>query len=199
MIEHNPRRIEILATQLAQTTVLRGDAADRELLLSENIEDVDVFCAVTNHDEANIMSSILAKRLGARKVMALVARPSYLDVVEGGEIDIAISPQQVTIGSLLTHVRRGHVVNVHSLRRGTAEAIEVIAHGTKNTSKAVGRLITDLPLPSGTVIAAVVRGAQIIMSHHNAMIEPNDRVIIFLADKSKIRQVERLFQEEVKI
>lgn len=199
VIEHNARRIEILATQLTKTLVLRGDASDKELLLSENIEEMDVFCAVTNHDEANIMSAILAKRLGARKVMALVVRPSYLDVVEGGEIDITISPQQVTIGSLLTHVRRGHVVHVHSLRRGTAEAIEVVAQGTKNTSKAVGRLIKELPLPSGATIGALVRGNQIIMAHHNVPIEAQDRVIIFLVDKSKIRQVERLFQEEGKL
>jgi len=196
IIERDPLRAEVMATQLTKAIVLRGDAADKSLLLNENIDDVDVFCAVTNHDEANIMSSILAKHLGARKVMALVNRPSYLDVVEGGEIDIAISPQQVTVGSLLTHVRRGHVVNVHSLRRGAVEAMEIIAHGTPRSSKVVGKAIKDIPLPSEASLGALVRDARILMAHHDLVIEEGDRVILLLVDKRKIRQIERLFQEE---
>ncbi len=195
IIERNSVRIESLATHLSSGIVLQGDASDRELLLSENIENTDVFCAVTNQDEANIMSALLAKRLGARKVMALVSRPSYFDLVEGGEIDVVISPQQVTIGSLLTHVRRGHIVNVHSLRRGTSEAIEVIVEGNKNSSKIIGRRSKDLPLPAEASILAVVRGDLVIMGHHNPIIESGDRLIVFLLDKRKIRQVERLFQE----
>lgn len=196
VIEHNKIRVETLATQLTKSIVLSGDASDKALLLNENVEDIDVFCAVTNRDEANIMSAILAKHLGARKVMALVARPSYLDVVEGGEIDIVVSPQQATIGTLLTHVRRGHVVNVHSLRRGTAEAMEVIVHGTPNSSKAVGRALKDIPMPSAATVGALVRGQHIMMAHHDLVIEAGDRVIVFLADKRCIHQVERLFQEE---
>ncbi len=196
VIERNGQRIEFLATELSTSIILHGDVSDKDLLLSENIDDIDVFCAVTNQDEANIMSSILAKHLGARKVMALVGRPSYLDVVEGGPIDIVISPQQATIGSLLTHVRRGHVVNVHSLRRGTAEAMEIIADGNKHNSHVVGRAIKDIPLPTGATIAAIVRGNRVIMGHYDVVIESNDRVIIFLVDNRKVRQVERLFQKE---
>lgn len=196
VIDHARARVELLAAELTHSIVLHGDASDKELLLSENIEDIDVFCAITNHDEANIMSAILAKHLGARRVMALVSRPSYLDVVEGGDIDIVISPQQVTVGSLLTHVRRGHMVNVHSLRRGTAEAIEMVVKGNTKTSKVIGRAIKDIPLPHLTTFCAVVRQNQIIMPHHDVVIETNDRVILFLADKSKVRQVERLFQKE---
>lgn len=196
IIEKNKNRIEILATHLTNGIVLQGDASDKELLLAENIEDTDVFCAVTNSDEANIMSSLLAKRLGARKVMTLISRPSYLDLVEGGDIDIVISPQQATIGSLLTHVRRGHVVNVHSLRQGTAEAIELIADGQKHSSKVVGRALKDIELPEGVMIGALVRGNQVFMGHHNVVIESGDRVIVFLIDKRKLRQIERLFQEE---
>jgi hypothetical protein len=129
-----------LSEQLSRAIVLQGDAADENLLRQENIENVDVFCAVTNDDEANILSAMLAKRMGARKVMALINRVSYVDLVESsGIIDVAISPQQATIGSLLTHVRRGDVVKVHSLRRGAAEAIEAVAHGDYKTSKVVGR------------------------------------------------------------
>ncbi|MEJ2425726.1 MAG: Trk system potassium transporter TrkA, partial [Candidatus Thiodiazotropha sp.] len=127
------------AELLDMTIVLHGDAADEDLLLEENIENTDVFCAVTNDDEANILSAMLAKRLGAARVMALINRPSYVDLVQSGPIDIAISPQQATIGTLLTHVRRGDVVQVHSLRRGAAEAIEAVAHGDRGSSKVVGR------------------------------------------------------------
>ncbi|MGD8575828.1 MAG: Trk system potassium transporter TrkA, partial [Thiohalophilus sp.] len=129
LIDHNPDRTRAISNELSKTMVLCGDAADEELLLEENIEKTDVFCALTNDDEANILSSMLAKRLGARKAITLINRAAYVDLIQSGEIDIALSPQQSTIGSLLAHVRRGDVVKVHSLRRGAAEAIEAIAHG----------------------------------------------------------------------
>jgi trk system potassium uptake protein TrkA len=174
--------------------VLQGDAADEDLLLEENIEDTDVFCAVTNDDEANILSAMLAKRLGARKVMALINRAAYVDLVQSGAVDIAISPQHATIGTLLTHVRRGDVVMVHSLRRGAAEAIEAVAHGDKVSSKVVGRAVEDIKLPEGTSIGAVVRGDEVIIAHHDTVIESEDHVILFLTDKRRITDVERLFQ-----
>ena len=174
--------------------MLHGDAADEELLMDENIEHTDVFCAVTNDDEANILSAMLAKRLGAQKVMALINRAAYVDLVQSGIIDIAISPQQATIGSLLTHVRRGDVTAVHSLRRGAAEAIEAVAHGDEKSSKVVGRAIGDLKLPSGTNIGAIVRGEEVIIAHHNTVIEADDHIILFVIDKERIPDVERLFQ-----
>lgn len=194
LIDHNIDRSTALANELEKTIVLLGDAADEELLLEENIENTDVFCALTNDDEANILSAMLAKRLGARKVMALINRASYVDLVESGDIDIAISPQVATIGSLLTHIRRGDMVNVHSLRRGAAEAIEAIAHGDKTNSKVVGSTIEDLKLPQGTTIGAIVRGDQVIIAHHDTVIESEDHVILFLMDKNRIQEVERLFQ-----
>lgn len=194
VIEQSQARAQILAAELNNTVVLHGDAADRELLLDENIQETDVFCAVTNHDEANIMSSILAKRLGAHKVMALINRSAYVDVIEGGDIDIAISPQQATIGSLLTHVRRGDVVNVHSLRRGVAEAIEAVAHGDKKSSSVIGRKISEITLPAGTTIGAIVRQDQVIIANDECEIAPEDHVILFVIDKTQIAQVERLFQ-----
>ena len=194
VIERDNRRAKYLSETLDKTIVLYGDAADQELLLEENIEHTDVFCALTNDDEANILSAMLAKRLGARKVMSLINRPSYVDLVESGIIDIAISPQQVTIGTLLTHVRRGDVVAVHSLRRGAAEAIEAVAHGDPSTSKVVGRRIEDIKLPPGTTIDAVVRGEEVVIAHHDTVIEPEDHVIMFLMDKQTITEVEQLFQ-----
>ena len=190
----NPQRTEDISNQLESTIVLCGDASDKDLLLDENIENTDVYCALTNDDEANILSSLLAKQLGAKKVMALINRAAYVDLIQSGEIDIAISPQQVTIGSLLTHVRRGDVVKVHSLRRGAAEAIEAIAHGDKHSSKVVGRQIEELKLPPGTTIGAIVRNSEVIIAHHDTIIQPEDHVILFLVEKKYVEEVEKLFQ-----
>ena len=194
IIERDPDRARVISEQLNKAIVLVGDAADEELLLEENIDSVDVFCALTNAEEANILSAMLAKRLGAHKVMALINRPSYADLVESGTIDIAISPQQVTIGSLLAHVRRGDVVKVHSLRRGAAEAIEAVAHGDARESAVVGRKIEDLNLPKGTNIVTIVRGDEVIMAHHDTVIESDDHVILFMTDRRKIDKIENLFQ-----
>ncbi|MFN2309623.1 MAG: Trk system potassium transporter TrkA [Gammaproteobacteria bacterium] len=194
LIERDPERARDLSEQLDKTVVLIGDAADGTLLLEENIENTDVFCALTNDEEANILSAMLAKRLGAHKVMSLINRASYVDLVQSETIDIAISPQQATIGSLLTHVRRGDVVAVHSLRRGAAEAIEAVAHGDRSNSKVVGRAVQDIKLPQGTTIGAIVRGEQVIIAHHDTLIESSDHVILFLVDKRRIADVERLFQ-----
>lgn len=194
LIEHDARRCRALAETLERTMVLHGDAADESLLREENIERADVFCAVTNDDESNILACLLAKRLGARKVIALVNNPAYVDIIQGGGIDIAVSPGQVTIGALLTHIRRGDVVAVHALRRGAAEAIEAIAHGDTGTSLVVGRRLGALPLPAGTTIGAITRGERLIFPHHDTVVEPEDHIILFLADKLRVPEVERLFQ-----
>ena len=197
LIEFDAERAKVLSEELTNTIVLHGDATDEELLLEENIENSDIFCAITNDDEVNILSSMLAKRLGARKVMTLINRAAYVDLVQSNTIDIAISPQQATIGSLLTYVRRGDVVAVHALRRGAAEAIEAIAHGDKTSSKVVGRSIEAIDLPPGASIGAIVRGDKVLMAHHDTVIEPEDHVIMFLVDKNRIKDVERLFQVSV--
>jgi trk system potassium uptake protein TrkA len=194
IIERNEKRAKLLSETLDRAIVLLGDAADEELLLEESVDSTDVFCALTNDEEANILSAMLAKRLGARKVMSLINRASYVNLVQSDVIDVAISPQQATIGSLLTHIRRGDVVMVHSLRRGAAEAIEAVAHGDRNNSSVVGRAIEDIKLPRGTAIGAIVRGEEVIIAHHNSVIETDDHVILFLSDKSCIQEVERLFQ-----
>ncbi len=195
LIENDGPRTQRISAELHKTIVLEGSATDEELLQEARAGDADIFCAVTNDDQVNILSAMLAKRLGARKVMALINRPAYVDLVEGsGIVDIAISPQQATIGTLLAHIRRGDVVVVHSLRRGAAEAIEAIAHGDRNSSKVVGRRIEQIELPWGVTIGAIVRGNQVLIAHHDTLIEAEDHVILFLVDKSRIRAVERLFQ-----
>ena len=198
IMESSSARADHLSHTLNKTVVLQADASNEELLLEENIDSMDVFCSVTNDDEANILSAMLAKRLGAKKTMSIINRPAYVDLIESQDaIDVAISPEQVTIGALLTHVRRGDVVSVHSLRRGAAEAIEAIAHGDSNTSKVVGRSIEEIDLPEGTTIGAIVRGTEVIIAHHDTVIEAEDHVVMFLVDKRKINEVESLFQVSV--
>ncbi|MGK2925748.1 MAG: Trk system potassium transporter TrkA [Lysobacterales bacterium] len=194
IIERDPVRAEAIAENLERAIVLVGDCADEELLREEAIDTADVYCVLTNDDEANILSSMLAKRMGAEKVITIINRPSYVDLVESSAIDIAVSPQQITIGALLTHIRRGNMVRIHSLRRGAAEAIEAVALGDKRSSRVVGRAIDDIDLPPGTTIPAVVRGEEVIIAHHDTVIVENDHVILFVPDKRQIAAVERLFQ-----
>jgi trk system potassium uptake protein TrkA len=194
LIDRNKKNAEQLAAQLKHTMVFTGNATDEELLLQENIDDMDVFCALTNDDEDNIMSCLLAKRMGARKVVALINRSTYVDLLQGGEIDIALSPAQATISPLLTHIRRGDMVAVHSLRRGAVEAMEAVVHGDRNSSKLVGRRIEEIELPEGVSIGALLRGDQVIIVHHDTVIEPEDHVILFVPNKRLIPKVEKLFQ-----
>jgi trk system potassium uptake protein TrkA len=193
VIERDPRRARRISELLEKAIVLNGDAADEELLIEENIDSADVFAAMTNAEEANILSAMLAKRLGAKKVMALINKPSYTQLVESSSIDIAISPQTITIGSLLAHVRRGDVVRVHALKRGAAEALEAVVHGDERSSRVVGRTVAQVPLPEGVSIGAVVRSDQVIMAHHDTLILADDHVILFLADRRHLEAVERLF------
>ena len=193
LIERDAGRARRIAEQLERAIVLHGDAADEELLIEENIDSADVFAALTNSEEANILSAMLAKRLGARKVMALIKKPSYTELIESSSIDIAISPQTITIGSLLAHVRRGDVVRVHALRRGAAEALEAIVHGDERSSRVVGKMVAAIPLPEGASIGAVVRGEEVIMAHHDTLVRADDHVILFLADRRHLEAVERLF------
>lgn len=194
LIERSPQRAEQLASELDNTLVFTGDSSDQELLVEEHIDQFDVFIAVTNDDEANIMSSLLAKRLGVRKTMVLIQRGAYVDLVHGSNIDIAISPQHATISALLTHVRKGAIDNVYSLRGGAAEAIEIVAKGDQSSSKVVGKEIQSIKLPPGTTIGAIVRGEEVLIAHSNTVIREEDHVIIFLVNKKYITDVEKLFQ-----
>lgn len=195
LIERNPQAAVRLSEELESTIVLQGDAADEDLLREENVDRMDVFCAVTNDDQVNILAAMLAKRMGARKVMALINRGAYVDLVQAsGTIDVAISPQQATIGTLLAHVRRGDVPVVHSLRRGAAEAIEAVAHGDPSNSRVVGRRVDEIRLPAGTTIGAIARGEEVIIAHHDTVIESGDHVIMFIVEKKNTAALERLFQ-----
>lgn len=202
LIETDGKRCEYLASQLpVGVLVLHGDSTDEDLMEDENVRDMDLFVALTSDDEDNIMACLLAKRLGARRVIALINRRAYADLVQGTQIDIAISPAQAVIGELLAHVRRGDVEAVHSLRRGSAEALEAVARGDVKSSKVVGRRVEELKFPKGVQVGAIVRGLhtegqapQVLMAHHDTLIESNDHVIVFLPHKRMVRDVERQFQ-----
>jgi trk system potassium uptake protein len=196
ILERSRDRAKMIAEDLRNSIVLVGDCADEELLREENIDQTDVYCALTNDDEANILSAMLAKRMGCPRVIALINRPAYAELVEGGTIDIAVSPQQVTIGALLTYIRQGTMVRVHSLRRGMAEAIEAVAVGDRRTSKVIGRALDEIELPSAATIGGIVRGEKLMIAHHDVVIEANDHVIVFLMDKRQLPQVEALFRAD---
>ena len=198
IIESNKRRAEVLARQLSsEVLVLQGDATDEDLLTQEGVQDADLFVALTNDDENNIMSSLLAKRLGARRVIALINRKSYGDLMQGGQIDIAVSPSYATLSALLRFVRRGDVVAAHSLRRGAAEALELIVHGDEKSSRIIGKPIEQIELPRGATIGAVVRGSadrtQVLMAHHDVVVQAEDHLIVFVENKRIIPRVEKLF------
>lgn len=194
MIERDPKKAEMLSEKLVKTLVLCGDASDQELMFEEHIENIDLFLALTSDDEANIMSALLAKRLGAKKAIVLVQRMSYLHLIQGGTIDIAISPQQATISALSGYVRKGDIVKVASIKQGLAEGIEAIAHGDEASSKVVGRRVKDLKLPQGAIIGAIVRDNVVLIAHKNTEIEAEDRIILFVNDKKHISEIEKLFQ-----
>lgn len=195
IIENDRARAKYLSHTLDKAVVLQGNATNEELLLEENVDSMDVVISCTNIDEINILSTMLARHLGAGKVMSLINQSRYTEMIEQqGFIDVAISPQIVTIGELLTHVRRGDVVAVHSLRKGAAEAIEAVAHGDKDTSQVVGKRIEEIELPPGTNIGAIVRGDEVLIAHHDTIIQSEDHVILFVMEKSRIHEVERLFQ-----
>jgi trk system potassium uptake protein TrkA len=198
VIDSDERRARFLGANLSRALVFQGEVTDETLLTAEDIEDMDFFIALTNEEENNILGALLAKSLGARRVLALINRRAYVDLVQSDRIDIAIAPAQISIGSLLAHVRRGDVVSVHSLRRGAAEALELIVHGDRSTSRAVGRRIDELDLPRGVTIGAIVRAEgdrrQVIIAHGDTVIEPEDHVIVFVVTKDLVRKVEKFFQ-----
>lgn len=198
ILEQDTDRAAYLAESLNKTIVLEGDAADENLLIEEDIDNIDVFLALTSDDEANIISAMLAKRLKAKHVISLINKHSYVDLVEEfGAIDLAISPQQITMGALLAHVRRGDIIAVHSLRRGAAEAIEVVAHGDKKTSRVVGRTISEINLPPSSTIGAIIRSDEVLIAFDDMVLEEDDHIFIFLADKRYIPTIEKLFQVSV--
>ena len=193
IIEKDQSRSKYLSEMLERCVVLNDDISDESLLENEGIDDVDYFCSVTNDDQMNILSSKLAKDLGAKKSIAIINKPSYRKLVSK-EIDVVVSPEDVTIGSLLASVRTSDVVKVHSLGFGEAELFEVIIHGDHSTSKVVGKKISDLELPHGCRVGAIYRNDSVILTNEDIEIKSEDRLIMFLLNKKDFPKLAKLFQ-----
>lgn len=176
IIEPDEQRCLQIAEKLEKTIVLRGNGTDRELLEEENIKDVDVFIAVSEDEQTNILVSLLAKRLGAKKVISLINNISYSPLVSSIGVDIVVSPHLAAISRILQFIRKGKVLSVASFSKENAEAIEIVA---LDTSDLVNRPLKDIKFPRGAIIGAVVRDEEIIIPTGNTIILPGDRVIIF--------------------
>jgi len=188
IIEKKQRRCEILASRLEKTVVLRGDGTSQELLREENIEEADFFIAVTNDEEANILGALLAKQLGARKVISLINRIDYIPLVSRVGIDGVINPRHSAIRKILHYIRKGKVISVTPLRDDKAEAFEFIA---LETSEITGRPFKDIHFPRGTIVGAICRGEEVIIPDGNSVIRPGDHVVIF-TPHSAIGEIEKL-------
>ena len=194
IIEKDPRRAHKIANDLDHTVVLLGDCADEALLLDESIDSTDLFCAITENDGVNIVSASLAKSLGARKAICLLNHVSYSKLLPGTGIDVAVLPNQETLGSILKHVRRGDVAQVSSLCGGTAEAIEAIAHQSNDLNSVVGCRVDSINFPEGIVMGALIRNKQVISIHHETVFEEGDHVVMFAMDKKLVVNIEKKFQ-----
>nr|MBA3449280.1 Trk system potassium transporter TrkA [Pseudaminobacter sp.] len=190
IIEHDRERAVTIADALRRTVVLNGSALDQKLLLEADIQDADLMVALTNNDQVNILSSVMAKRLGCKSNLSLINNPSYLDITKSVGIDATVNPGTVTISRVLQHVRRGRIRAVHSIQRGGAEVIEAEA---LETSPLVGAFLRDLDLPDGMRIGAVYRDGEVLKPGGSLRIKPKDRVVIFALAEA-VKQVEQMFR-----
>ena len=196
IVEKDLIRSKYLSESLEDTVVLNDDISDESLLDNEGIDEVDYFCSVTNDDQMNILSAKLAKDLGAKKSIAIINKLSYRKLVSK-EIDVVVSPEDVTIGSILASVRTSDVVKVHSLGFGEAELLEIIIHGDNKTSKVVGKKVSELELPSGCRIGAIYREGKVILLNEDVSIQSNDRLIIYLLHKKDFSKLAKLLQVSI--
>ena len=194
IIDPDKDRCEVLSRELNRTIVLKGAGSDEELLKSENIENIDIFCALTNDDETNIMSAFLAKKLGAKKTIIIVNNYTYINILPKNFVDIALSPQRLTVSMVLQHLAKGDVPQevIFKMQSG-AEAIEGIIHKNKFTEEFFDKPISELPLPDGCVIAAVIRADEVYMHSKNLLLKPNDKIIVFILGKTDKEKIENLF------
>ena len=202
VIEADRREARKLALALeSRAIVLSGDFDDEDTLLSAGMENCDLFIALSDDDENNILSTLLAKKLGAKRTIALVNRRIYGELIEGSRIDVTVSQTQAALDEIIRYVRHGDVTAACTLRHGAAEALEIAAHGTTKSSKVVGRRIHDVPLPAGCSVAALIRGegehAEVLMAQFDLVVEAEDRLIIFVPNRRLIPKIEALFAVDV--
>ena len=161
-------------------------------MLEENIEHMDVFCALTNDDEANILSAMLAKKLGSKTVLSIINKTSYSDLIEKQEIDITISPEDLTMGELLTHIRKASILKAHSLMHGALELLELEIR-EKSNSKILGKNIEQINFSENTIVCCIIRNNNFIFNISNVLLEKNDRLVCLVNNKD-VKQIEDLFE-----
>jgi trk system potassium uptake protein TrkA len=192
VIEANEDRAEYLSEVLDDVTIINADSSNEDILLEENIEHMDIFCALTNDDEANILSAMLAKKLGSKTVMSIINKTSYSDLVEKQEIDITISPEDLTMGALLTHIRKGSILKAHSIMHGFVELLEIEVRDNLD-SKILGKNIEQINIPNNTILCCIIRNNDFIFNTSNILLEQNDRLVC-LVSKKDVKQIEDLFE-----
>ena len=189
LIENDKNRAENIANELEKSIVLHGDALDKEVLEEAKIEQADFVFAVTGNDEINILSSILAKKYGCHSSAVLLAGDKYNSLISSLDIDAVVNPRELTVSRILRYVRKGQVFQVQSLREGEAEVIELEA---MESSVLIGVPLKNKPLPEGVVIAAVIRGKNVILPDGGTMIEIGDKVIVF-SRHDAVSEIEKIF------
>jgi trk system potassium uptake protein TrkA len=196
LIEPDKDRCEFLSSELKKAIVLRGNGSDEDLLRTENIENIDLFCAVTNDDEANIMSAFLAKKLGVKKTIIILNNYSYINILPKGFVDVALSPQRLTVSMVLQHLYTGDVTQEVILKMASGvEAIAGVVHKNSFTEKYLDKPIKDLPLPSGSSVGAIYRNNNLYTPSRSKdlLLHESDRLIIFISSKTEKDEITKLF------
>lgn len=189
LIEVSPERAKRAAGQLAKTMVLAGSALDPEILEEANIRSTETFVAVSNDDEVNIISALLAKRYGCERAVTLINNQPYGPLVTALGVDAVVNPRSITVSTILQHIRRGRIRAVHSLREGVGEVIEAEA---LETSTMVGVPLREAKLPNGVIVGAILREDELVVPRGDTRIQAKDRVILFAASNA-VKKVEKLF------
>ena len=189
MIELDRKRAELVAGRLERAVVIQGDALDTEILDEANVSQAETFIAVSNDDEVNILTSMLAKRFGCQRAVTLINKTSYGPLIDSLALDTVVNPRIITVSGILRHVRRGKIRSVHTFSEGFGELIEAEA---LETSSLVGAPIREVRLPRGVVVAAIVRDDEVIIPHGDSVIRAHDLVIIF-AESQAVKKVEKIF------
>jgi trk system potassium uptake protein TrkA len=188
VIDKNPERCALLAEKLDHAIVLCGDGSDQALLEEENISEMDVVVTLTDDEETNILTALLATRMGARKSIAKLDKFSYFPLMKAIGIEQVVSPRLSAINSILQHIRKGKVLSAMSIKGEQAEVMEAVA---METSDIVGRPLKDVDFPKGAMVVGVIRRGQIIIPSGESVIAPDDRIIIF-AHREAIPKIERI-------
>lgn len=190
IIEVSRNRAIAIADDLSRTVVLHGSALDEEILREADVETADTMVALTNDDQVNILSSVMAKRLGCQRALSLINNAGYVSILRSLGIDAHVDPRAVTMSKILQHVRRGRIRGVHTVREGQAEVLEAEA---LDTSPLIGQPLREVSLLEGMRIGAIYRQGKVIIPRGDTQINAHDRIVIFvLADK--VPQVEQMFR-----